>query len=171
MLLEDDLDSVRVVVETLTDEFELMEVALAAVKLAHEATVAAGGEDEEEIPEVALRTERSEKGRPDGKGKGKGPRTEGRGDRTESAGAHRTTGQDMTRLYVSAGRSARVRPGDLVGAIAGETSLSGRDIGSIEISDGFSLVEVPSAKVDEVIEALRSTTLRGKKVTARRERY
>jgi ATP-dependent RNA helicase DeaD len=36
-LLEDELDRFRVVVETLTDEFDLMEVALAAVKLAHEA--------------------------------------------------------------------------------------------------------------------------------------
>ena len=40
-LLEDDLEPFRVVVESLTDEFDLMEVALAAVKLAHEATGAA----------------------------------------------------------------------------------------------------------------------------------
>ncbi|MGV9537651.1 DEAD/DEAH box helicase, partial [Streptosporangium sandarakinum] len=52
-LLEDDFDRFRVVVETLTDEFDIMEVALAAVKLAHEASGAAA--DEEEIPEVTLR--------------------------------------------------------------------------------------------------------------------
>ncbi len=45
----DRLDRFRVVVETLTDEFDVMEVALAAVKLAHEAL--GGGGDEEEIPE------------------------------------------------------------------------------------------------------------------------
>ncbi|MDQ3106637.1 MAG: DEAD/DEAH box helicase, partial [Actinomycetota bacterium] len=50
-LLEDDLESFRVVVETLTDDFDLMEVALAAIKLAHEASGAASA-DEEEIPEV-----------------------------------------------------------------------------------------------------------------------
>ncbi|MFL6096381.1 MAG: DEAD/DEAH box helicase, partial [Blastococcus sp.] len=49
-LLGDDLDRFRVVVETLTDEFDLMEVALAAVKLAHEAGGAV--DDEEEIPQV-----------------------------------------------------------------------------------------------------------------------
>src|SRR5206468_2868036 len=36
-LLEDDLEPFRVVVESLTDEFDVMEVAMAAVKLAHEA--------------------------------------------------------------------------------------------------------------------------------------
>src|SRR5204863_1464634 len=49
-LMEDDLEQFRVVVETLSDEFDVMEVALAAVKLAHEASGAAA--DEEEIPEV-----------------------------------------------------------------------------------------------------------------------
>ena len=53
ILLEDDLERFRVVVETLADEFDVMEVALAAVKLAHEA--GGGADDEEEIPEVAPR--------------------------------------------------------------------------------------------------------------------
>ena len=52
-LLGDDLDRFRVVVETLTDEFDLMEVALAAVKLAHEAGGAV--DDDEEIPQVGFR--------------------------------------------------------------------------------------------------------------------
>ena len=50
---EDDLEHFRVVVESLADEFDVMEVALAAVKLAHEASGAAA--DEEEIPDVAPR--------------------------------------------------------------------------------------------------------------------
>src|SRR3954454_11348687 len=48
-LLEDQLDQFRVVVETLTDDFDVMQVALAAVKLAHEAT--GGPVDDDEIPE------------------------------------------------------------------------------------------------------------------------
>ena len=43
-------------------------------------------------------------------------------------------------------------------------------IGAIEIADGFSLVEVPEALADNVIEALRATKIRGSKVTVRRER-
>ncbi|TMU90919.1 DEAD/DEAH box helicase [Streptomyces sp. DASNCL29] len=153
-IVEDDLDRFRVVVETLADEFDVMDVALAAVKLAHEAGGAAV--DEEEIPEVALRG-----GRGDREGRG-GP---GRGPRGTRAPA-----EGMTRLFIGAGRSAGIRPQDLVGAVAGESRLSGRDIGSIEIADRFSLVEVPASAVNEVIRALRGTTLKGRKPIVRRER-
>ncbi|CAN5651694.1 DEAD/DEAH box helicase [soil metagenome] len=175
VLVADDNDAVRAVVESLSDEWDLMQIALAAVKMAHEATVAVGGDDEEDIPEVNLRNERSEKGRPTNSraGKGRPERDAGSGGSAPKGKPARNnhTGADMTRLFVSAGREQRVRPGDLVGAIAGETSLKGRDIGGIDIQAKFSLVEVPSERVDEVIDGLSSTTLRGRKVTARRERY
>ncbi len=77
----------------------------------------------------------------------------------------------MTRIFIGAGRGDRVRPQDLVGAIANESNLSGRDIGGIEITERFSLVEVPEPVVDEVISALRRTTIKGKKATVRRERF
>jgi ATP-dependent RNA helicase DeaD len=76
----------------------------------------------------------------------------------------------MTRVFVGAGRSAGIRPQDLVGAIAGESQLGGRDIGAIEIGDRFSLVEVPESAADEVISALRQSTIKGRKATVRRER-
>ncbi len=160
-----DLDRVRVVVESLSDEHDLMEVALAAVALLHDMRVAGADADDRDIPTVDLKEERRGRDRPDRADRGPRPKPSGK------PGRNTHTGADMTRLYVSAGRSARVGPGDLVGAIAGETSLSGRDIGSIDIQDRFSLVEVPSDRVDEVIAALGRTTLRGRKVHARRERY
>ena len=64
------------------------------------------------------------------------------------------------KLYIAAGRSAGIRPQDLVGAIANESRLSGRDVGAIEITDRFSLVEVPDDAVDEVIAALQQTQSR-----------
>jgi len=76
----------------------------------------------------------------------------------------------MTRLFVGAGRGSGIRPQDLVGAIAGETNLSGRDIGAIEIADRFSLVEVPESAADEVIAAMRAASIKGKRTTVRRER-
>ncbi|MET7902268.1 DEAD/DEAH box helicase [Streptomyces sp. NPDC005355] len=153
-IVEDDLDHFRVVVETLADEFDVMDVALAAVKLAHEAGGAAV--DEEEIPEIAPRS-----GRGDRERRG-APARPPRGNRAPTEG--------MTRLFVGAGRSAGIRPQDLVGAIAGESRLSGRDIGSIEIADRFSLVEVPASAADDVIRALRGTTIKGRKPAVRRER-
>ena len=76
----------------------------------------------------------------------------------------------MTRLFVGAGRKAGIRPQDLVGAIANESRLSGRQIGAIEIADRFSLVEVPADAADEVVAALRASTIKGKKQTVRLER-
>ena len=76
----------------------------------------------------------------------------------------------MVRLFVGAGREAGVRPQDLVGAITGESHLNGRQIGAIDIAPRFSLVEVPEASADQVIEAMRGTTIRGKRTTVRRER-
>jgi ATP-dependent RNA helicase DeaD len=76
-----------------------------------------------------------------------------------------------TRLFVGLGRAGGMRPADLVGAITHEAGLSGRDVGAIQIADGFSLVDVPEAAADRVISALRAATIRGRQVMVRRERY
>ncbi|MBF9130136.1 DEAD/DEAH box helicase [Plantactinospora sp. S1510] len=159
-LLEDDLDPFRVIVETLTDEFDVMEVALAAVRLAHEST--GGAVDEEDIPQVAFRGDRDSRPRRDG------GRDGGRDDRRTGAGRSRSA--DMACLFIGVGRRAGIRPQDLVGAITGETRVSGREIGSIEIADRFSLVEVPRSAADEVIARLRQSTIKGRKTTVRRDR-
>jgi len=77
----------------------------------------------------------------------------------------------MGRIFVGAGREAGISPQDLVGAIANEAGVTGRDLGAIEIADRFSLVEVPKEVVDYVIESLRSARIRGRKVMVRRDRY
>ncbi|GAA1242834.1 hypothetical protein GCM10009676_30360 [Prauserella halophila] len=77
----------------------------------------------------------------------------------------------MTRLFVGVGRTSGVRPQDLVGAIAGESQLRGRDIGAIDIADRFSLVDVPSGAAEDVIAALKGASIKGRKATVRRERY
>ncbi|MCW5636133.1 MAG: DbpA RNA binding domain-containing protein, partial [Rubrivivax sp.] len=56
-----------------------------------------------------------------------------------------------------------------VGAIANEAQVNARGIGDIEIADAFSLVELPEADADRVVAALRGATLRGRKVTVRRD--
>jgi ATP-dependent RNA helicase DeaD len=75
----------------------------------------------------------------------------------------------MARLYVSAGSSAGLRPADLVGAITNEAGISAREIGAIEIEERYSLVEVSDSVVDDVIRALRGSSLRGRKVTVRKD--
>jgi ATP-dependent RNA helicase DeaD len=166
IIIEGGLDQYRAVVETLADEYDVMEVALAAVKLAHESSGAAA--DEEEIPDIQPRPDRD--GKPWDKDKGAKGKPWDKGAKGDGPRKPRGASEGMTRLYVAAGRSAGIRPGDLVGAIANETDLSGRDIGAIEIADRFSLVEVPGPAANDVIEQLRDATIKGKRVTIRRER-
>lgn len=156
-------DSFRIVVETLANEFDLMEIAAAAVRLAHESQE--GGERMDEPEDIRSYTappaERSDQqAGPKGRGPGR-QRTQDRSKKGQTAG--------MVRLYVGVGRTGGVRPQDLVGAIAGEAGINGRMIGAIDIADRFSLVEVVSDVADQVIEALHRTRIKGKKVTARRD--
>jgi hypothetical protein len=146
-LLQDNLESFRVVVETLTDEFDVMDVAMAAVKLAHEASGAAA---EEEIPQLEVPAGRERRGCRAGVA------------REERHG--RAPAEGMPRVFVGAGRTSGIRPQDLVGAITGESNLSGREIGSIEIADRFSLIEVPESAADTVI---RTCAVRPSKVGRR----
>ena len=162
-LLAGGLDHARVVVETLAEEFDIIDIAAAAVQMAH--TALGGDGDDKEIPAVTAKLPSRE-----GAGGLKRPLQPARGrvpgrDPRDS----RTAGEEMTRLFVGAGRRAGVRPGDLVGAITGEAGIDSRDIGAIEISDAFSLVEVPEARASDIIAALKATKLRGAKVAVRRE--
>lgn len=155
-LQTDDLERFRVVIESLTSEFDIETVALAAVKLAHEA--AGGDVDEQEIPTPREMV----RDRPEGRDGRRPERPERRGG---------PAGAGVARLFIGLGRRAGLRPQDLVGAIAGESGLSARDIGAIQITDRFSLVEVPESAADMVIEAMSQATIRGRKPTVRRERY
>ncbi len=72
-----------------------------------------------------------------------------------------------TRLYFAVGRRDGVRPADLVGAITGETSVTGDRIGRIEIRDTHSSVEVAASVADRVIKGLATTTIRGRPASVR----
>ena len=158
-LVAADYDDVRVVVETLAQEFDIMDIAAAAVAQAHTAAIGEG--EEPEIPPTALAPARNQTNRPAAAG------TPSRG---RAGSARRGQNGPVVRLFIGAGRQAGIRPGDLVGAITGEAGVESGSLGAIEIADRFSLVEVPDALADDIVSALRSSSLRGKKVTVRRER-
>jgi ATP-dependent RNA helicase DeaD len=161
-----------------------VDIASAAVKLVHAAEMA--GEADAEIPMPPPMPERrgyaEGRGHAEGRGRSEGrgpvdgrqprltrpaPRDEGRAPGRRGPGE---TGGDAVRLFIGAGREAGMRPGDLVGAITGEAGIASRDLGAIEIADRFSLIEVPEARAEDIMAALRATTIRGKKVLIRRDR-
>ena len=176
---EDSLETYRVVVNALAAEYDVVDIAAAAVKLADERGRDADAA-EVEIPAVHLRERPLREGREDRGGRGE---RQGRRDRASGGDREpridrgsRRAGRglppefDVTRVYVGAGRKAGIRPGDLVGAIANEARVDSSNIGSIEIADRFSLVEVPEPMAERIIDALRNTTIKGKRVTVRRDR-
>jgi ATP-dependent RNA helicase DeaD len=185
-VLEDASDPYRAVVEPLTEEFDLVDIALAAVRLAAEATRRDGDTDEADIPEATLFDPSRRESGPRAAGpRGAGPRggpwrgdvdprgSTPRGARPSDGGPPRRPrgdGAGWTRLFVGAGRRAGMRPGDLVGAITHEAGIGGSAVGAIQIADGFSIVEVSEDAADRVVEALRGATIRGRKVPVRRDR-
>ncbi len=72
---------------------------------------------------------------------------------------------NMTRLFVSIGRRDFVRPGDIVGAIAGEAGIPGSSIGSIDIFDKHTLVDVPNNVANQVVNAMEGNNIKGRRVS------
>lgn len=77
----------------------------------------------------------------------------------------RMPGGRYTKLVIDVGREERMAPNYIVGAIADRTSLSGKDIGKIEIYDKKTTVEVPEDQVESVLEAMKGCRINGHKTT------
>jgi len=158
----------RAPVQTLAEELDPLDIAAAAVKMAH-----AGKEYPETDPIASAPPPRE---RPQGAARPTRGERPARGERGQAAARAEKPARKprpnvpLSKVYISVGSAAGVRPGDLVGAITNEAGLEGADLGPIEISERFALVDVREDRVDDVLEALRRTTIRGKKVTASRYR-
>lgn len=72
--------------------------------------------------------------------------------------------EGMVRLFINIGRRNRVRPGDIVGALAGESNVPGRLIGAIDVHDNYTFVEVPREYARDVLDAMNHAKIKGKSV-------
>jgi ATP-dependent RNA helicase DeaD len=153
-LAENELDRYHAIIEQLAEEHDVMDIAAAALRLA--ARRVDGEAEHEDIPSVIPRTaERN----------GTAPRP-ARQARREFAGK---VGGTVAKLYIGAGRKLKIRPGDIVGAIAGEANIPISHIGAVQIGDRHSIVEVPEDKANFIIARLSASTIKGKKVRVRRD--
>jgi ATP-dependent RNA helicase DeaD len=142
-LVAGDYDDVRVVVESLAEEFDLFDVAAAAIKMLEGTAEAEPADEEIDLPASPTRPARA---------------------------TSPTRLANPARIFFGAGRKAGIRPADLVGAITGEAGITSKSLGAIEIADNFSLVEVSEDAADDIVKAMKGASLRGKKVTVRRDR-
>jgi ATP-dependent RNA helicase DeaD len=189
VLLEDGLDRYRAVVEPLTEEFDLLDVALAAVSLAESAGRRDGEQeadiaparffDDDRRPERGPRPGRGPAPRggvgerrpaPRGDGAARGRPRDGQSDGQRGGDSRGDRDGGWTRLFIGAGRRAGMRPGDLVGAITNEAGVPGSSIGAIQIAEGFSTADVRSDEAERILRALRGVAIRGRKVPVRVDR-
>ena len=157
------LDEFKAFVMSLTDDFDLADIAAAALAMAQE-------EDAKtpvtEVPESRSPEGPRSRGSRGSEGSGfRSPR--GSEDESErplrSARGPRDEGPKVT-LAFSVGDEDGVGPGDLVGAIAGESGIDSGNIGAIRINPTFSTVDIAEAHVDTVVSALRGKKIRGNQV-------
>ena len=70
----------------------------------------------------------------------------------------------MVRLFINIGKNQKARPGDILGAIAGETGIAGSLIGTIDMYDKYTLVEVPTEYARDVLNAMSHARIKGRNI-------
>ena len=71
----------------------------------------------------------------------------------------------MVRLFINIGKNQKVRPGDILGAIAGESGIPGKLVGTIDMYDKYTFVEVPEEHAREVLIAMKNAKIKGKSIS------
>ncbi|MFL0727491.1 MAG: DEAD/DEAH box helicase, partial [Prochlorococcus sp.] len=128
----DETALLQELIQRVSQELELTpeQLALAALNLAVGPAPLLVKGDESWLQQSAQRSRRDDR-RDSGRDSGRG----GSGRRPERAS--RPPEDDMDRFRVEVGHRDRVKPGNLVGAIANESGLEGRMIGRIQIFDSY----------------------------------
>ena len=80
---------------------------------------------------------------------------------------YKNSDNKFSKIILDIGRASRVAPNHLVASITERSMLHGSDIGKIEIYDDYSIVAVPSATADEVIDMMYGAKVCGKPVKTR----
>ena len=70
----------------------------------------------------------------------------------------------MRRYKLEVGNSNNIKPGNILGAIANEADMDSEYIGSIQIFDNFSTVDLPDEMPKETFEVLKKTVVNGKRL-------
>ena len=148
--------------KVLEEDYTTLDVAAALLKLAM-------GEENEDIADSGRPArslddlDRYGYGRREGRGSRDGGRGAGRRGRNGGRG-RREGATGMARLFLNIGKDQNVRPADILGAIAGESGISGKMVGSIDMYDKYTFVEVPEDAAEQVMSAMARAKIRGRNV-------
>ena len=70
----------------------------------------------------------------------------------------------MVRLFLNVGKKQKVKPGDILGAIAGESGMPGKYAGSIDMYDRYTFIDVPHKYYKQVLKAMKNKKIRGNRI-------
>ena len=70
----------------------------------------------------------------------------------------------MIRLFINVGKKDKIKPANILGAIAGESGMPGKLVGAIDMMDNYTFVEVPAKHADKVLNAMNNVTIKGRTV-------
>lgn len=73
--------------------------------------------------------------------------------------------EGMVRLFINIGKKENVKPGDVLGAIAGESGIPGKVVGAIDMYDKYTFVEVPREYGRDVLLAMSNVKIKGKPIS------
>jgi ATP-independent RNA helicase DbpA len=76
----------------------------------------------------------------------------------------------MVTLCIDGGRKGKVRPGDILGALTGESGIAGDQVGKIDIFDRQSYVAIERSMVDRALQQLSTGKIKGRYFKARKIR-
>lgn len=91
-------------------------------------------------------------------------KTRTRKDRDTSSRKKSPPEEDMERYRIEVGHNHKVKPGNIVGAIANEAGLDSHNIGRIDIYDDYSLVDLPKGMPSEIFYELKKVWVSGQQL-------
>ena len=60
----------------------------------------------------------------------------------------------MVRLFINIGKKDKIKPSNILGAIAGESGMPGKLVGAIDMMDNYTFVDVPAIHAEKVLKAM-----------------
>ncbi len=156
-IAEGDLDMYLELVEQLVEEgpFDMADIAAAAARIANGSRSLVKAREEDPIERVDTRGETAAPAR---------ARASHRDDAGVEAGADEDVTDKTITLSMSVGRVDGIRPADVVGSIANEADIPGREIGPIDIQEDVTYVGIPQRFVEVVLEKVGKARFRGRAV-------
>ena len=83
-------------------------------------------------------------------------------DYGNSVSKKKSVHNEVTKIYIGAGKKKKIRNVDILGAFSNLEGLSGEDIGIIDVQDGFSFVDILNGKGNSLLKQYKEIKVKGK---------